>query len=350
MIPEMSQSIEGAAGSKGLRSPFARLLLGTIDAANRVLCETAADVETQTERLSALFQSLTDNTDLQTGRLGELVGQIATVEHEGKQYDLVAFPKILQQSLQEVTERILILSKQGVSLIYSLDEILDEIQEVNSCIGEIEAINKQTRLLSLNAQIEAARAGSAGAGFEIVSTEMHELSRRIDSLSGRMRESISKVTASIQEVIDSIRTEYQDLSEIGAMDLTSQIDAKEHLEILLNALISRNETIQGTLGDSQEISQRIGDEIREVVVAMQFQDRMRQRSDAIVAAFAEVSKFMMDHPDLVVDDERCQDLTTAILDTISLSEVRQTFVQNLAGEETEASAPPPASTSSIELF
>lgn len=340
---------EVSGGRAEPRTAFARLLLGTIESANGILCDTAEDVEAQTGRLSALFRSLTENTDSQTNRLGDLVGQIASVEHNGETIDLVSFPTILQQSLTEVTERILVLSKQGVSLIYSLDEIIGEIDEVNSCITEIEAINKQTRLLSLNAQIEAARAGSAGGGFQIVSTEMHELSRRIDALSERMRASITKVTESVQEVIGSIRTEYQELSEIGAMDLTSHIDAKEQLEVLLNALISRNESIQQTLGDSTETSRMIGDEIREVVVAMQFQDRMRQRSDAIVAAFGKVAEFMETCPDLVADEASCQSLTTTILDTITLSEVRQVFARNLGGAEAEQDRSSPPSPS-IELF
>lgn len=331
------------------RSPFARLLLGLIESANTVLTESVRDVDEQTRRLSELFQSLTDNSTHQTDRLASLVEQIASVEHDGKRYDLVSFPAILQNSLQEVTERILVLSKQGVSLIYSLDEILTEIEEVGSCISEIEAINKQTRLLSLNAQIEAGRAGAAGAGFQIVSTEMHALSRRIDALSERMRCSVDKVTSSIREVITSIKTEYQELSEIGAMDLTNQIDAKEQLEILLQALISRNDDIQSVLGATTDVSRRIGEEIREVVVAMQFQDRLQQRSDAVVNAFEQISRFMDAHPQLLADDTECEALCSNILGAITLSEVRQEFSRNL-GVEDNQEPPVGEAGGAIELF
>jgi len=348
-MPEVDQIQGVPSAEKSVRTPFARLLLGTIESANVILNETAQDVEVQTQRLSELFQNLTENSTTQTAQLAGLVDQIATVEHNGEKYDLVSFPSILQNSLQEVTERILVLSKQGVSLIYSLDEILEEIDEVGSCITEIEAINKQTRLLSLNAQIEAGRAGAAGAGFTIVSTEMHALSRRIDALSERMRASVTKVTVSIKEVIHSIKTEYNELSEIGAMDLSNQIDAKEQLEILLNALIRRNDDIQATLGTSTEVSRKIGEEIREVVVAMQFQDRMKQRSDAIVAAFAQIAEFMEDHPDLTVEAEDCDALGNSILDSISLSEVRRAFGVHL-GDGSPAAAESAQEDNSIELF
>lgn len=333
------------------KTPVARLLLGTIESANLVLNETTTDVEAQAHRLSSLFTSLTDASSEQTDRLAALVEQISSVEYDGGEVDLVALPRILEESLEEVTERILVLSKQGVSLIYSLDEILEEIDELQSCITEIEAINRQTRLLSLNAQIEAGRAGDAGAGFQVVSTEMHTLSRRIDALSEKMRGSTGIVTRSIKEVIASIRTEYEELSEIGAMDLTQQIDAKEHLEILLNALVARNGQIQGVLGHSTDTARRISDEIREVVMAMQFQDRMKQRTDAVVKAFDAVAQFLDEHPDLLADDSGCDTLKQNILDSITLSDVRREFGQRFGVEDDGPSASPSGDGDlDIELF
>ncbi|WP_300531144.1 methyl-accepting chemotaxis protein [Maricaulis sp.] len=331
------------------RSPFARLLLGALGTAENVLAETTRDVEDQTQRLSGLFTSLTENSAEQTERLGELLAQITTVDHNGQSFDLVTLPRILQESLQEVTERILVLSKQGVALIYSLDEILEEIDEVASCIGEIEAINRQTRLLSLNAQIEAGRAGAAGVGFQVVSMEMQSLSRRIDALSGRMRESVGKVTGSIREVIGSIRNEYQELSEIGAMDLSSQVDAKEQLEVLLNALVERNNEIQRELGNSTDASRRMANEIHDVVMAMQFQDRMKQRTEAVIGAFDQIVSFMGDHDDLAMDETSCEALTASILGSITLSDVRREFQRSLTGAEV-SEPDQPDDMSNIELF
>jgi len=330
-----------------LRSPFARLLLGAIESANHILLETTQDVEVQTRRLSDLFTNLNENTDEQTDRLSALIGQITTVEHEGKSVDLVTLPKMLQESLSDVTERILVLSKQGVSLIYSLDDILTEMHELGNCINEIEAINKQSRLLSLNAQIESSRAGEFGAGFQVVSTEMHVLSKRIDALSERMRNSTRSVTTSIEDVITTIRGEYQQLSQIGAMDLSNQIDAKDDLEALISALVNRNDHIKVALDDSASTSKRISDEVREVIIAMQFQDRMKQRTEAVVSALGELSGFMTEHPDKLSDQEECEGLADAIVASISLSDVRRQFELSLRGE---ADIAEPAQESTIELF
>ncbi len=53
--------------------------------------------------------------------------------------------------------------------------------------SEIEQINLQTRLLSFNAQIEAARAGSAGVAFAVVGQEMVSLSHRTAEAAQRLR-------------------------------------------------------------------------------------------------------------------------------------------------------------------
>lgn len=63
--------------------------------------------------------------------------------------------------------------------------------ELARCIAasgsEIEQINLQTRLLSFNAQIEAARAGTAGVAFGVVGQEMVSLSHRTAEAAQRLR-------------------------------------------------------------------------------------------------------------------------------------------------------------------
>ena len=333
------------------RTPFAQLAIGTLDSVNSVLSESTKDVEKNANRLSELFCSLTESAGDQTDRLAEVVKKISVIEFEGEEINLVQLPKILQETLEEVTDRILILSKQGVSLIYSLDEILDEVKELGSCVSEIEAINRQSRLLSLNAQIEAGRAGQAGAGFQVVAHEMHVLSSRIDKLAERMRGSIDVVQNNINEVITQIRDEYNKMNEIGAMDLSRQVVAREHLQNVLSSLVGRNEELHSVLDRSASTSSQISKEIDELVSTMQFQDRMRQRSDAVISILDKLLNFLRSNPSILLDQAACDTLCQNILSDITLSEVKSRFEAALLGKvSSEVPAPTDDQGGSIELF
>lgn len=70
-------------------------------------------------------------------------------------------------------------------------ECIEELsREINSAlsadISSLRAINRNTRLLSLNARIEAARAGSTGAAFAVVASEVMELAKDMDASFQRM--------------------------------------------------------------------------------------------------------------------------------------------------------------------
>ncbi|MDQ8183622.1 methyl-accepting chemotaxis protein [Pelagicoccus sp. SDUM812005] len=84
----------------------------------------------------------------------------------------------------------------------SLDRISDLARDLNSSIGQaidlITNVNVQTRLLSFNAQIEAARAGgSSGAAFAVVAQAIQELSDRTSKVAKDMSE---ETQGTIEEV------------------------------------------------------------------------------------------------------------------------------------------------------
>lgn len=89
-------------------------------------------------------------------------------------------------------------------------ELTTELQcRIGGCGGEIADINLQTRLLSMNAQIEAARAGQAGRAFSIVGREMVSLSQRTaqaaKDLQERTGELMRELTAISRRLATDVR-------------------------------------------------------------------------------------------------------------------------------------------------
>lgn len=81
-------------------------------------------------------------------------------------------------------------------------EDVRKIEQVKQIAEEIGSIAAQTRMLSLNAQIEAARAGTMGAGFAVVATEVGKLSNDIDSAVSEINNINSQALTAVATLTD----------------------------------------------------------------------------------------------------------------------------------------------------
>ncbi|MEX8492846.1 methyl-accepting chemotaxis protein [Sphaerotilus sp.] len=72
-------------------------------------------------------------------------------------------------------------------------------REITRVIGLVETVAFQTKLLSLNASVEAARAGSAGRGFAVVAQEVRALAQRSEDAARTIRHIVGQSVAEIDE-------------------------------------------------------------------------------------------------------------------------------------------------------
>ena len=114
----------------------------------------------------------------------------------------------------------------------ALNNEIENVSEISGKINEftnlIRDIAKQTRLLGLNASIEAARAGSAGAGFAVVSEE-------IGKLADSSRETVDKIqefTSQIGESVNETVAKGEGTSTIVGQQTTAIAQAAQELEQL----------------------------------------------------------------------------------------------------------------------
>lgn len=90
---------------------------------------------------------------------------------------------------------------------FNAEKLLAKFEPI---VKAIEGISFQTSLLSINASIEAAHAGDAGAGFDIVAKEVRELA-------GRSKEEATKIYASLgelQKVLDSATDQFENQLQV----------------------------------------------------------------------------------------------------------------------------------------
>lgn len=144
--------------------------------------------------------------------------------------------------------------EEGGSKMRELELAMDKIEEITNSIDNImKSINEiaqQTNLLSLNASIEAARAGDAGRGFAVVATEINSLAQECSKASESIRELVetSKQTVargtdltkiasqSLKEGIDISKQSSQKVSEIQKY-VGKQKDAIESIDTLTGEIV-----------------------------------------------------------------------------------------------------------------
>ncbi len=105
----------------------------------------------------------------------------------------------------------------------AVQETVIAMQQIAAKISVIEDIAYQTNLLSLNASIEAARAGSHGAGFSVVATEVRKLAVRsqdtateISSLAENSVAIAQKAGVLLDDIVPSIQKTADLVEEIAA--------------------------------------------------------------------------------------------------------------------------------------
>ena len=86
----------------------------------------------------------------------------------------------------------------------NVTHLVDELSvALESAIGEIHSVNSETKVLSLNARIEAARAGQHGAAFGVVAEEMQSLSDKTQTIASAMASRTREKTSELMDLIDS---------------------------------------------------------------------------------------------------------------------------------------------------
>lgn len=99
-------------------------------------------------------------------------------------------------------------------LLRAMDNVDKESQEVADVIKSIEDIAFQTNILSLNAAIEASRAGDAGKGFAVVADEVRNLAAKSAESSSSTRAIIERTLLAVKDGIKSAQEATKAVEEV----------------------------------------------------------------------------------------------------------------------------------------
>lgn len=129
----------------------------------------------------------------------------------------------ISKNVEKATTQMIDVTKRQEDVTKSAKTIESAVDASMAIISSIESIANQTNLLSLNASIEAARAGDAGRGFAVVATEVQKLSNSTKDTTMHISDKLTNVNQAVKEILvkinqisDSIAEENNEMNIINS--------------------------------------------------------------------------------------------------------------------------------------
>jgi methyl-accepting chemotaxis protein WspA len=192
------------------------------------------------------------------------------------------------------------LAKATASVSSRLNIINDRAAKISTVITTINHVSEQTTLLSLNAAIEAEKAGEYGRGFSVVAREISRLADQtaaatqdIEVVVKEMQSSVSTGVMEMDKFSEEVRRRVEDVNTLGDQ-LGGMIDCVRALgpefEAAREGMNAQNQGAQQISEATLQLSQS-ADQTRESLT--EFKDAAEQLNAAVQGLQGQVSRFRL---------------------------------------------------------
>ena len=174
-----------------------------------------------------------------------------------------------QNSLQSVIDALESALKEEEEMLEKVRTLASQTEELDGMAAGVGQIAEQINLLALNAAIEAARAGEQGRGFAVVADEVRKLASKSAETGQNIRNKVDAIGNSMGLTLTTAE-QYSESSKQATQG------GKETIEFVLSRLWETITALQEDGAGLRSAGDAIREEIAEVLVVFQFQDRVSQ--------------------------------------------------------------------------
>ncbi len=239
----------------------------TLQAKNKDVKSHVSELKTAIHHQSDLTSDIVSYSETFNERIGIIEEESNAMRHKSKDVSVQTEQgiKVMNASVNQINTMYELID-QSTKEIMKLKDNIGQVSDLSALVNDIA---KRTNLLSLNASIEAARAGDKGKGFAVVASEIRELSQDVNASITDMNNVLSTIQTGAEEVSDvliqsseGIATEKENMGEnIGVLETMQQFidELTHHVDTnydSLKVMVNENHQLHQAIAEMQASSEQ----------------------------------------------------------------------------------------------
>lgn len=247
--------------------------------------QSSSRIENNTQELQKGSFSIAQSANSMTGSCNDVYERIRISEQSIHELntEVNKFEQALtdnQANMEEMKHQLSSVS----NTIYEANEVFqameDKMSEVAAIADQLNTISFNTSILSLNASIEAARAGEVGAGFDVVATEMRDLSNNSNVFSEQVSDVIKQLLSQVEKTSEQFAGSNEALKH-SEETMTKLQESFSRLTKEFDSLYSNIETQNSSVNQVNTIFHNLQEKILEM---RKYSEENEEAVEAIVEA------------------------------------------------------------------
>lgn len=253
---------------------------GTVNTSSEELSEMANQIASTTESVAEAVQDIASGASEQAKEVQNSVENATVITEaienvQGSASSLNDLADRMRNASETSSESLTnfhssseVMTKKIVDIAGKISATQNAVADINARVEGISGIATQTNLLSLNASIEAARAGDAGKGFAVVAEEIRKLADDSEKLASEIHEVMetlldesSSAVKAANEIIEENKSQQVALAEtidaVNGMinDIEKTVESVAQISGETDTCVNSNKNVSNAMASLSAISE-----------------------------------------------------------------------------------------------